>query len=112
MATPTDYRALCAEMIFCWSRTTNPEDFSENAAPIIERMRAALAQPGAEGPTDEGIQRIALSLPATCDWSPEHTHWTKSWNVSLTGLLIFARAVISEMPTTLAQPEPVSERLP
>jgi len=44
MTTHNDYRALCAEMIFCWSRTTNPEDFSENAAPIIERMRAALAQ--------------------------------------------------------------------
>jgi hypothetical protein len=43
--TPTDWRALCAELVFCWSRTTNPDDFSENAAPIIERMSAALAQP-------------------------------------------------------------------
>jgi hypothetical protein len=43
--TPTDWRALFAELVFCWSRTTNPDDFSENAAPIIERMTAALAQP-------------------------------------------------------------------
>jgi hypothetical protein len=50
----TDYRALCAELAFCWSRTTNPEDFAENAAPIIERMKLALAQPEPVGPTDEG----------------------------------------------------------
>jgi hypothetical protein len=55
---PTDWRALCAELAFCWSRTTNPDDFSENAAPIIERMTAALAQPEPQGPTDEKLLEL------------------------------------------------------
>ena len=49
------FRALCAELTYCWSRTTNPNDFAENAAPIIGRMRAALAQPELEGLTDEEL---------------------------------------------------------
>jgi predicted HD phosphohydrolase len=44
----TDWKALCAELTYCWSRTTNPDVFAENAAPIIGRMRAALAQPEPE----------------------------------------------------------------
>ena len=73
----------------------------------VEAARTALAQPELGGSTDEDIQRIALSLPATCDWLPEHTRWTKSWNVSLTGLLIFARAILARYArTALAQPEP------
>ena len=54
-----DYRALCSELTFCWSRTTNPDDFAENVAPIVERMKAALAQPEPVGPTDEEL--LALS---------------------------------------------------
>jgi len=53
--TRTDFRELCAELAFCWSRSTNPDDFSENAAPIIERMKAALAQPE---PEDEAWQEF------------------------------------------------------
>ena len=109
----TNYRALCSQLLDVIDNLpceTNYKNESRCAFPIdeevVSRARLALNQPEPEGLTDEGIQRIALSLPATCDWSPEHTHWTKSWNVSLTGLLIFARAVISEMPTALAQPEP------
>jgi len=62
--TPTDYRALCAELTFCWSRTTNPEDFAENAGPIVERMKAALAQPEALGaePTRRQIMQLADKL--------------------------------------------------
>jgi len=53
------FRALCAELTYCWSRTTNPDDFAENAAPIIGRMRAALAQPKPEALTDEEILNLS-----------------------------------------------------
>ena len=59
----TDFRALCAELTFCWSRTTNPDDFSENAAPIIERMNAALAQPepAVVSVINSGSERLRLA---------------------------------------------------
>ena len=52
------FRALCAELTYCWSRTTNPDDFAENAAPIIGRMKAALDQPEPEGPTEEEMNDL------------------------------------------------------
>jgi len=58
----TDFRALCAELTFCWSRTTNPDDFSENAAPIIERMNAALAQPASQEPTQQQIDKLLAAI--------------------------------------------------
>jgi hypothetical protein len=48
----TDFRALCAEMIFIWTRSTNPDDLFENMIPLIDRARAALAEDPVE-PTDE-----------------------------------------------------------
>jgi hypothetical protein len=56
------FRALCAELTYCWSRTTNPDDFAENAAPIFGRMKAALDQPEPKGPTDEELIRRLLLL--------------------------------------------------
>jgi len=48
----TDFRALCAELNFIWSRSTNPDDLFENMLPLVDRARAALAeQPVA--PTDD-----------------------------------------------------------
>ena len=55
----TDYRALCAELNFIWGRSTNPDDLFENMIPLIDRARALLAQPVAEGPTDEEIEEWA-----------------------------------------------------
>jgi hypothetical protein len=54
MTTPNDYRALCSEVIFVWSRSTNPDDLHENMIPLVDRARALLAQPEPEGVTDEG----------------------------------------------------------
>ena len=60
----TDFRALCAELTYCWSRTTNPDDFAENAAPIIGRMKAALAQPEPKEPTVMEIIALADEIEA------------------------------------------------
>ena len=96
---------------YCPTHGQQPEN-AWGCPECVREMRQQLSQPESEGMTDEDIQRIALSLPATCDWSPEHTHWTKSWNVSLTGLLIFARAILARYARPAIEPEPVAERLP
>jgi hypothetical protein len=46
----TDFRALCAEMLFIWTRSTNPDDLFENMIPLIDRAHAALPA-GAHPPT-------------------------------------------------------------
>jgi hypothetical protein len=38
----TDFRALCAEMIFIWSKSTNPDDLFENMIPLVDRTKTAL----------------------------------------------------------------------
>jgi len=48
-----DYRALCVELNFIWSRSTNPDDLFENMIPLVDRARAALAQSEPAGVTDE-----------------------------------------------------------
>jgi hypothetical protein len=52
----TDYRALCAELlaIIPASGTGNPHSL------VVARARALLAQPVAEGPTDDEIYKLAL----------------------------------------------------
>jgi hypothetical protein len=57
------FRALCAELTYCWSRTTNPDVFAENAAPIIGRMRAALSQSEPEGPP---LEPRGCPTPGAC----------------------------------------------
>jgi hypothetical protein len=53
----TDYRALCAELSFIWGRSTNPDDLFENMIPLVDRARAALAQPEPVEVTDEELLR-------------------------------------------------------
>ena len=51
-----DYKALCAELLAKPNYTWN--DIPEEAWDLIQRARAALAQPEPEGPTDEEIAKI------------------------------------------------------
>lgn len=102
--TEPNFRALCAELTFCWSRTTNPDDFSENAAPIIERMKAALAQPEPQGPepTDEDIDAFI------------HQWWEafgKGYLPNYSDKALVA-AALAHFGRPAVEPVPVSERLP
>lgn len=67
--TSPDFSALCAEMSFIWSRSTNPDDLFENMAPLIDRVRTALAeQPMAPIPVSE-------RLPGPEDCNAEGKCW-------------------------------------
>jgi len=50
--TPTDWRALCAELVNDLEEWMSGTDhFSSISLDLVERARAALAQPEPEGPT-------------------------------------------------------------
>jgi hypothetical protein len=63
--TPTDWRALCAELVddlqWCklelWVAFGEVEPTEESHA-LIDRARAALAQPEPQGPTDEELVEL------------------------------------------------------
>jgi hypothetical protein len=59
----TDFRALCAEMVFIWTRSTNPDDLFENMIPLIDRAHAALAEQPVV-PTDKELMDLAESFAA------------------------------------------------
>jgi hypothetical protein len=86
----SDFRALCAEMIFIWTRSTNPDDLFENMIPLIDRAHAALAEDPV-GPTDEESNAFAIvqmrlddlagdqelmiyRWPKAGDWDIQHTN--------------------------------------
>jgi hypothetical protein len=54
--TKPDYRALCAELLAKPNYTWN--DIPEDAWDLIQRARAALAQPEPVAPTDEEIMEL------------------------------------------------------
>ena len=54
----TDYRVMCAELSFIWDKSTNPDDLFENMIPLVDRARAALAQPEPVAPTDEDVTEL------------------------------------------------------
>jgi hypothetical protein len=56
-----NYKALCVELSFIWSRSTNPDDLFENMIPLVGRARAALAQPEQQWPADgEAAELVAV----------------------------------------------------
>ena len=69
----TDFKQLCADLL-AWSDTTSSHYYSQPG--VIIRARAALAQPVAEGPTDEEIDELVgqcadltLKRKAECYWA-------------------------------------------
>jgi hypothetical protein len=64
----TDYKELCAELVtelegWCGTGTY---DNTVNAHSVIDRARAALAQPEPEGPTDEELVNFRNRATADC----------------------------------------------
>jgi hypothetical protein len=52
--TPTDFRALCAELVEKLDALNCSYNIPSQSA-LVERARAALAQPEPQGPTDEEL---------------------------------------------------------
>ena len=57
----TDYRALCAELYQCLEYIDRTCDVPIPAT-LLDRVRAALAQPEPVAPTDEALLRLAAHI--------------------------------------------------
>jgi hypothetical protein len=104
----TDYRAMCAELVDSVELLLEMRAVDAKPMAITEdrltRARALLAQPVAEGPTDEELLRLA-----------------REWNSGFKSIELhfaadYARAVLAKWGHSTPQPEPapvaVSEDLP
>jgi hypothetical protein len=95
----TDYRALCAELVSSWDDATGDVDFLD-LADIMDRARAALAQPEPVGPTDEELLETVAEAVGY-----EHVPTDEN-------CLSLARAVLARYARPAIAPILVSERLP
>jgi hypothetical protein len=95
MTTPTNWRALCAELVGAWIKG------DDIAGPMV-RARYELARPEPQGPTDAELIRAyqAAYQPA----------WERGeyYGCHVDGL----RAVLARWGRPAIEPVPVSERLP
>ena len=101
MTTPTDFRALCAELVEKLDELNCNFNVPSQSA-LIDRATTALAQPEPVGPTDEELVRVyqAAYQPA---WDRGEFH-----GCHVDGL----RAVLARWGRPAIDPIPVSERLP
>jgi hypothetical protein len=93
----TDCRALCAELVEKLDALNCSYNIPSQSA-LVERARAALAQPEPVAPTDE-----ELPMPAAIRDMPEQQQrwYALGW-----------RAALARYGTPAIQPVPVSEQLP
>jgi hypothetical protein len=106
---PPDFRALCAELLAeidakAWGATAPPSSVA------IDHARTALAQPVAQGPTDDQLLRLAIDtrlyrFQATAG-NPVQYELTEAQ------VFAYARAILSRWGRSTPQPIPASERLP
>ena len=96
------FRAICAELADALAEWRlgggPPEDTAD--ADLIDRARALLAEPVAEGPTDEELDSFLVDVAC------------QHGNVYYSDPLILAHAVLTRWGRPAAQPVAVSERLP
>jgi len=106
---PTDWRALCAELVDGWVE-------GRDIAGPMARARAALAQPEPEGPTDEEIGEwqshcAYLTRPAACGGAGVGDHYW-AFDVECDHVASIVRAAIARFARPTIKPVPVAERLP
>lgn len=120
---PTDWRALCEELAELLDAATDSEDLSIRSRKAVIRIRAALAEPVGEGPSDEEL--LVTLDKATADFPPTHpeAEALNAVEYALALELRKARAVLTryahqpappadeQMPEAV-EPIPLSERKP
>ena len=107
----TDYRALCAELVQDIEEWIVAVDHCPpSSSALVQRARAALAQPEPQGPTDE---EICSFIARVWPHSPGEMHDCE-WRA---GMMMMIHAAIEELflphwGRLAAEPVPVAERLP
>ena len=102
-----DFHALCAELSKLDGHCV--VDCTEEWADAMCRLRALLAQPVADGPTDEEIISQADKFLA---YSDAHMGDPARWEGSDVDLVAFTRHALARWGRLAAAPVPLSERLP
>ena len=101
---------MCAELVEAWDTTSDPDfnDFGHAAADIVDRARALLAEPEAEGPSVDELIGLALGREPWATWLRQGG-CLESAHCELADLML---AVLARWGRPAAAPVPVSERLP
>jgi len=94
-----DYRALCAELLVLAEESISYRAQVNEAVRLIDRARAALAQPEPVAPTDEELLAVAASTIepyegsgiAVGEYEPEYECAVEAYGSEL---IAFARAVL------------------
>jgi len=122
--TPTDYRALCAELCDDLEEWVDgflindpPDEFTAATQNRINRARAALSQPEPEvvGPSDKEVLDLADDLDLE-RFEGERSYPDSTvvkegcWEAWDHQLLAFARAILQRYGTPQPSPVPVAER--
>ena len=105
---------MCAELL-AWAEHTSSHYYKQ--PDVLDRARAALAQPVAEGPMDEELLRvaaIAIEPYESSGIAPGEYEAETERAVEVYGseLIAFAREVLHRWGRSTPQPVAVSERLP
>lgn len=124
----TDFRALCAELAdelhdFQWAVQEAGVGWAcPDTESLIDRARAALAEPEPVGPTDEEIMELmpqqmrddlAAAARALAGFDPDNIKAASVFRIILNRHSVdHARAVLARWGRPAPQPVPVSERLP
>ena len=110
-----DYRAICAELLNGLDELANPRyPFPGYTRCAMDRARALLAQPVAEGPTDEELLDIARATDLVYymgKGSGFASPYIEGTDIAAE-VLAFACAAIARWGRLTPQPVAVSERLP
>jgi hypothetical protein len=98
----TDFRALCAELVEDIEEWMDGTDHCPpSSVALVNRARAALAQPEPQGPTDEELGELLY-----------YEFTTSTGHGERVDALEYARAVLARWGRPAVEPVPVAARLP
>lgn len=124
MTTPTDWREMCTELLNVIDSLPCETNYKGESRyiflideDVIFRVRAALAQPEPERPTDEDLLGVAASVIepyesygiAIGEYEAETECAVEAYGSEL---ISFARAVLARFTRPAIEPVPIAERLP
>ncbi len=103
----TDFRELCAELVDeleDWIAFGDEADCADAHA-LVDRARAALAQPNPQGPTLDDVSELCEEFGFHLDESYDNLESAEAWWEMF-------RAAIARWGRSAIEPVPVAERLP